>query len=145
MKKRQGGFLIARIHYLAGRILAKKLKEYELQEINPGQGRILFALWQKDNISIQELSKKTSLGKSTLTHMLDRLEKDGFIIRVPSADDRRMTMVRLTGKNKRLQTAYDRVSEDMTKLFYEGFETQEIEEFEEYLKRILDNLRRGHR
>src|SRR6266571_2376075 len=52
---REGGFLISRIHQLSGRILARKLKQYEVDEINPAQGRILFALWREDNISIQEL------------------------------------------------------------------------------------------
>ena len=76
--QRQGGFLIARIHQLAGRIFTRKLKEYNI-EINPAQGRMMFVLWREGEIPINELAKKTSLGKSTLTSMLDRLEASGFI------------------------------------------------------------------
>ena len=137
---REGGFLISRIHQLSGRILARKLKQYEVDEINPAQGRILFALWREDNISIQELSKNTSLGKSTLTSMLDRLEEAGQICRVPSGDDRRKIMIRLTEKNRRLRTIYDQVSVEMTELFYDGFSVEEIDRFEEYLRRILSTL-----
>lgn len=136
----EGGFLIAKIHQLSGRVLARKLKEHNLDEINPAQGRILFALWQSDEISIQELSKKTSLGKSTLTSMLDRLENAGYLTRVPSGKDRRKILIKLTEKDRQLQDIYLQVSKEMTELFYHEFTAKEIDEFEAYLKRIFDNL-----
>ncbi|SET19306.1 DNA-binding transcriptional regulator, MarR family [Natronincola peptidivorans] len=139
-KIRQGGYLISKIHQLAGRIFAKKLKEYNITEINPAQGRILFALWQNDNISIQELSKQTALGKSTLTRMLDRLEESGHLLRIYSSTDRRKVLVQLTEENKKMKTAYEKVSLDMTELFYKNFKTVEIEEFEAFLERIFNNL-----
>jgi DNA-binding MarR family transcriptional regulator len=138
--QKEGGFLIAKIHQLSGRILARKLKEYHLDEINPAQGRILFVLWQKEGISIQELAKKTSLGKSTLTSMLDRLEKAGYLTRVPSREDRRKILIKLTQKDKKLQDVYLQVSREMAGLFYHGFSEKEIDEFEAYLRRILDTL-----
>lgn len=140
MKLRKGGFLIANIHHLSGRILARKLKEYNLDEINPAQGRILFALWQKDGITIQELARKTSLGKSTLTSMLDRLEVAGYLIRVPSNEDRRKIIIKRTEKDRKLQDVYLQVSREMTSLFYRGFKAKEMDEFEACLSRILDNL-----
>ena len=141
MKKfREGGFLVAKIHQVSGRIFTRKLKEHQIDEINPAQGRILFALWQNDGISINELAKKTSLGKSTLTSMLDRLEESGYVIRIPSREDRRKILIQRTEKNKNLQDLYNQVSQEMTNLFYEGFSENEIDEFEQYLKRILHNL-----
>ena len=137
---REGGFLIAKIHQLAGRIFAKILKDYRLDEINPAQGRILFALWNQDGISIQELSKMTSLGKSTLTSMLDRLEDTGHLVRVPSKEDRRKIIVKLTEKDKKLQNAYMQISKEMTGLFYKGFTKKDIDHFEVYLRQILNNL-----
>ena len=139
-RQRQGGFLIAKIHQLSGRILARKLKEYNIGEINPAQGRILFVLWRSDCISIRELAKKTSLGKSTLTSMLDRLEESGYIIRIPSREDRRKILIKLTEKDNALRDLYIQVSGEMTELFYNGFSAGEIDEFEKYLKRILHNL-----
>ncbi|MFX1283489.1 MAG: MarR family winged helix-turn-helix transcriptional regulator [Promethearchaeota archaeon] len=139
-EQRAGGFLIAKIHQLAGRIFAKKLKQYQLTEINPAQGRILFPLWQKDGISIRELSKETLLGKSTLTTMLKRLEDEGHIQRIPSEKDRRKTLIKLTEKNQKLQEKYVQVSSEMNDLFYQGLSEQEKDEFDRYLERILENL-----
>jgi DNA-binding MarR family transcriptional regulator len=140
--QRQGGFLIAKIHQVSGRIFAKILKKAGISEINPAQGRILFALWNKDEIPITELARKTLLSKSTLTSMLDRLEKARFIIRVPSKKDRRTILIKRTEKDKRLESKYVQVSDEMTNLFYNGFTSEEIDTFEEYLKRILANLTR---
>jgi DNA-binding MarR family transcriptional regulator len=139
-KIRQGGFLVSKIHQLSGRIFSKKLKQFRITDLNPAQGRIMFALWQKDNIPIQELAKRTSLGKSTLTRMLDRLEETGHLVRVPAADDRRKILIQLTEENKKMKQAYEDVSQEMTRLYYEGFSDAEIDQFEAFLKRILGNL-----
>lgn len=140
MKQRsEGGFLIAKIHQLAGRIFAQKLKEHDI-EINPAQGRILFVLWQHDGIPIRELAQKTSLGKSTLTSMLDRLEDAGYVRRVPSREDRRKILIERTQKDRDLQDVYNQVSQEMTDLFYTGFPEQEIAAFESQLQRIFENL-----
>jgi DNA-binding MarR family transcriptional regulator len=137
--RREGGFLISKIHRLSGRVFAKKLREYQV-EINPAQGRIMFVLWQKDGISISELAKKTSLGKSTLTSMLDRLEEMGYVTRIRSEEDRRSVLVKRTDKDESWQEVYAQVSQYMGRLYYDGFSESEIDEFEQYLRRLVDNL-----
>ncbi len=139
IQRREGGFLISKIHYLGRRIFNQMLKREEL-DVNPGQGRILYVLWQNDEIPINELAKQTALGKSTLTTMLDRLETEGHLVRVPSKDDRRIILIKLTEKNKALHKKYRRVSQEMTELFYRDFTTKEIDTFEAFLVRILKNL-----
>lgn len=139
-RQREGGFLIAKVHQVGGRIFARKLKEHGVEEINPAQGRILFALWREDEIPISELAKRTSLEKSTLTAMLDRLEASGFLERVRSEEDRRVILVRRAEKDKAWEKVYVEVSQDMTRLFYTGFSEPEIDGFEGCLRQILANL-----
>jgi DNA-binding MarR family transcriptional regulator len=135
----EGGFLIAKIHQLSGRIFSKILKKKKF-DINPSQGRILFALWREDKISIQELANRTLLGKSTLTSMLDRLEELGYLIRIPSENDRRKILITLTKKNDELRNKYLQVSNEMIKIFYRNFTSDDITKFESVLKRLLENL-----
>jgi DNA-binding MarR family transcriptional regulator len=139
-EQRQGGFLIAKIHQLSSRIFSKILKEHNINEINPAQGRILFVLWEHDEIPISELSVKTQLEKSTLTAMLDRLEHDGFIKRIASKDDRRKIIIKRTEKDKSFQQVYYQISDEMATRFYKDFSEKDIDRFEGYLQRILDNL-----
>ncbi len=139
--KSKGGFLIAKIHQISGRIFAKILKEEGI-ELNPAQGRIMFVLWEQDCISIQELAAKSSLSKTTLTSMLDRLEKMGYIQRDPSQDDRREILIKLTDKDKSLRDKYQQVSEKMTELFYNGLSIDEIIGFEKTLNQLYENLKK---
>ncbi|MCX7709276.1 MAG: MarR family transcriptional regulator [Clostridia bacterium] len=136
----QGGFYISKIHQISERIFAKKLKQYNIEEINPAQGRILFFLWQHDGISIQEVSRITSLEKSTLTSMLDRLEAAGHIRREPSREDRRKILIRVLNKDSKIKEVYEKVLHEIADLFYQGFKKEETADFENYLKRIFSNL-----
>jgi len=136
---RQGGFLISQIHRLSARVFGRMLRAHGI-EINPAQGRILFVLWREDGIPIHELVRRTSLGKSALTSMLDRLEGTGYVVRERSEDDRRVILVRRTAKDRAAQAAYERVSKEMAELYYAGLTAKEIDSFERTLERILGNL-----
>ncbi len=137
--QRQAGFLMAKIRQVSGRVFERILKDYNI-EINSAQGRIMFALWQADGISISELVKKTQLKKSTLTSMLDRLENMGYVKRQRSKKDRRKILIKRTNKDKNLESRYVELSQEITKLYYKGFSKTEVDRFENDLVRILDNL-----
>jgi DNA-binding MarR family transcriptional regulator len=139
MSQREGGFLITQIHHLGRRVFTELLKKHDMQ-IGPGQGRILFALWQQDNVPINVLTKRTLLRKSTLSELLDNLETAGYVKRIQSEEDRRKTLIQLTEKTRKLQSTYFKLSADMTDIFYRGFTPEEIDELESYLHRILENL-----
>jgi len=143
ISKTNGGFLISQIKQVAGRAFEKILAESGIDEFNGAQGRILYVLWQTDDIPIVELSKKTGLAKTTLTSMLDRMENSGLIKRGYSKSDRRQIMITLTEKAGSLRTEYDKVSATMNEMFYMNFQDEEIELFESYLIRILNNLSKG--
>lgn len=136
----EGGMLISQVHQLAGRVFARKLRDHGLDAINPAQGRILFALWKGDGISIRELASRTKLQKSTLTSMLDRLEQDGLIERKPSREDRRVIFIYLAQDHEVIRDLFLQVSYEMIDLFYAGFSSEEIEDFENHLRRIIINL-----
>ncbi len=139
MKQRQGGFLIAKIHQTAGRVFARMLRERGVQ-VNPAQGRVLFVLWEEGPMTIHALAKRSGLVKSTLTSTLDRLEAQGQVVRVPSGEDRRKTIIELAPKNHAMHKLYDQVSKEMVGVFYRGFAPSEITTFEGRLERILQNL-----
>ena len=139
-KLREGGFLITKIRQLMLQVFNKLLDNYKISEITAAQGRVMFPLWQNDNISFQALKIKTMLSKATLSYMLDKLEEAGHIERVRSEQDKRTIYIKLTKKNRELQDKYVQVSKEMGNLFYKGLSEKEIDELESYLRRILDNL-----
>lgn len=140
IEKTNGGFLISKIKQIQGRVFEKMLAEHGISEFNGAQGRILFVLWERDDIPIIELSRETGLAKTTLTSMLDRLEKSGHILRTFDPNDRRAVRIRLTEKARGLREKYDDVSAEMSEVFYGGFGDEEILAFEGSLGKVLENL-----
>ena len=139
----KGGFLISRVKRVGSRRFDKLLAESGIDAFNGAQGRILYVLWQGDDIPISALSAQTGLANTTLTSMLDRMEQSGLVQRVPARNDRRKINILLTDKAKALQGDYERISQEMNELYYIGFTEAEICQFEGYLLRILDNLEGG--
>lgn len=140
MIKTNGGFLITKIKQIQGRVFERLLSENGISEFNGAQGRILYVLWEKDDIPIRELSEKTGLAKTTLTSMLDRLEMSGHIERAFDSSDRRTVHIRLTKSARSLQKKYNEVSAKMSEIFYGGFTDDEILAFENTLGKVLENL-----
>lgn len=134
------GVYIAKIKLLQERIFGHVLVENGIEVFNSPQSRILFTLWIEDNITISELSKKTGLAKTTLTSMLDRLEAQGHLKRILSSEDRRAIRIVLTDKARSLEEPYINARIAMKKINFKGFSSEEIEDFENKLIKILNNL-----
>jgi len=137
----EGGTLISQIHQVCQRVWYAVLSRNGLEDLAGARGRVIFALWNEDNIPIKKLVEKTSLDKATLTGIIDRLERDGFVKRIPSQKDKRITLISRTGKDEIFKEKVPQVSDQQNELFYKGFSTREIEDFENYLKRILENCK----
>ncbi|HRY54537.1 MAG TPA: MarR family transcriptional regulator [Spirochaetia bacterium] len=141
-----GGFLLAKVHQVSGRVFARLLREAGDFPINPAQGRILFALWRAGRpLPMGELAAETALEPSTLTSMLDRLEAAGLARRSPSPSDRRVVLVERGEADRALEERYAELSARMTGLFYGDLGEAEVAAFEASLERILANLEKAER
>ena len=135
-----GGFLVSKIKQLSDRIFERILARHGIDAFNGAQGRILYVLWQEDGVPIKTISEKCGLAITSLTIMLERMEKQGLIRRVQSDDDKRKTLLYLTEIAKSLRDEAEIVSRQMNDVFYKGFNSDEIEQFEAYLDRVRNNL-----
>ena len=138
--KTNGGFLISKIKQLGDRIFERILSRKNIDAFNGPQGRILYVLWQEDSIPIKTLSDRSGLAITSLTTMLERMEKQHLIRRVQDTQDKRRTLLCLTEQARSLKQDYDSVSEQMAQIYYHGFTEEEIIRFEEYLDRVRINL-----
>ena len=134
-----GGFYITQIKQLQSRIFERLLLENDIA-ISSGQGRILFILWKNDNLTVTEISQKTSLAKNTVSIVVDGMVQKGILERNINPQNRRQTIISLTEYAKSMKEKYEEVSQEMNTLFYQGFSDKERNEFESYLARILDTL-----
>lgn len=138
--KTYGGFLMSQIRHLSERVWDRMLKECGVDVFNGAQGRILYVLWEHGTITITQIGSLTSLAKTTLTSMLDRMEAGGLIERIPDPQNRRQILISVTERAKEYRKKYDWISDRMSEVFYGGFSAAEIEDFEGKLRRIVRNL-----
>lgn len=109
-------------------------------EISPGQLVVLYSLFMKDNISISELSKNVLLDNSTLTGLIDRLEKASFVMRIDTPNDRRSYQIILTEKAKSHKATILQLMKQIESKMLEGSSEAEIFMFRSILQRILINF-----
>lgn len=65
---------------------------------------VLLVLWQQDKITVNALAEQLFLDSGTLTPLLKRLEKHGYLARKRDGDDERRVIVTLTETGKNLET-----------------------------------------
>ena len=76
-------------------------------DLTPSQIKSLFAFEKDDQeYPIGELGRNARVKSSTMTDMIDRLEKDGIAERVRDDGDRRVVKVRLTDKGKKIKRQF---------------------------------------
>lgn len=131
---------MSQIRHLSGRVWEKLLKDCGIDVFNGAQGRILYVLWENEQLTITEIGRLTSLAKTTLTSMLDRMEAGGLIERIPDKRNRRQIFISVTEKAKEYREKYDWISDKASEIFYNGFTDTEITDFENQLRRIIKNL-----
>lgn len=85
---------VARIHSVAQQHSPQRQGSFR------GQGRIIFLLAKNEGISQRQLADLAQIKPSSLTQLLERLEKDQLIDRRRDKDDRRIIRVWLTAKGK---------------------------------------------
>lgn len=140
MKKHFGGTLISQVKQLQDRAFNKILKEEGIYEFNGQQGRILFALWKNEKLSLIELSRKTSLAKTTLSAMVERMKNEGLLIIEGSKEDKRSLVIYLSDKTLSLEGKINRATKKISDIFYKDFSEEEANELDRLLGKVKENL-----
>lgn len=73
---------------------------------------VLMALWEKENITITQLAKRTGLSKATMTPLLKRLEQKEFIQRLTLSDNERQKIITLTQTGRALSKQSEAVTQE---------------------------------
>ena len=118
----------------------KKLLDERRLGITPGQMIVLYTLYKKDGASITDLSKRCYLDNSTLTGLMDRLERLQLVSRVDVPGDRRAFSIFLTPQALAMREQVFAVMDKVAEIMLEGCSEQEIAAFEKVLRNIFAKL-----
>lgn len=115
-------------------------KSFEEVGITMPQGLVIATLITHGEMKISELGNKINLSNSTISGIVDRLEKQGLVARMRSSEDRRIVYVKVTPKFKEMHKGFHQKAEaSFEGLLSQGTpeELEQILEGMQALKRIL--------
>jgi DNA-binding MarR family transcriptional regulator len=89
-------------------------------------------------LSPSELARRAGMHPATMTGILDRLERSGWVTRERDPDDRRAVRVRAPRKrNAELMRLYSGMSRSMNRILA-GYDDSELELIADFLRRTAD-------
>ncbi len=102
--------------------------------------RVLAALRERDGRRMGDLSATTSIEVSTLTRLVDQMEKKGLVTRRRDPDDARAVALFVTVAGKRLTRRILPIAERYEQVALKGFDAKEAEALREALRRLYANM-----
>jgi DNA-binding MarR family transcriptional regulator len=125
-------FLISKVYQKLIHNLQKAFSKSGI-EVTPIQVMLLFFLQKNDGSSLTQISQGLMLENPTVTGLIDRLEKSGYVKRSDHPDDRRVYLVYLTKKGNMIAKRGLPIVKKLNEQIKKGYSEEEIESFKKVL------------
>lgn len=86
------------------------------------------------------IAERLNIDRPTISGIIERLEKQGWVYRVNNPEDRRSYIIMLTNKAKLIMSKLDELSSLTMEQALKGFAEEEISQLKQYLHRIINNF-----
>ena len=126
---------ICRLHYARMHALLEELGLYR------GQPPVLFALWEQEGATHSELAARLHVRPATITKMIKRMEKAGFVERRSDPEDERVSRVYLTNEGRAIRTRVEQVWRTLEEETFREFNAKDRELLRRFFLKIRENLK----
>lgn len=129
--------LISKIHEKGNRFIIEELKNNGTEGLVPSHGDILVCLYKNSKMTMKDIANCIHRTKPTVTVLVDKLEKLGYLKREVSNEDSRCTNIVLTQKGEDFQTTFEKISKNLNEMLYKNLSPEESELMEKLLRKVL--------
>jgi len=105
-----------------------------------GQPYVLKVLWEEEGLTHSELARRLHVQPATVTNIITRMEKAGFVERRSDEKDQRVSRVYLTDKGREIQGQVKQIWREFEAQVFAGFSAKERAALQQFFVRIRDNL-----
>lgn len=134
-------WLISSIRNKSNDFLRDKIKEENLKNLNTSHSALLSVLYSSGYVlPLQEVVKRLGRSKSTVTEMVKSAERAGYIEKIEDSEDKRALLIKLTGKAISIEENFNRISGELIKKTYEGFNDVEKAALINLLEKVYRNF-----
>ena len=131
---------MSRIREQANKLIVRELRQRGVEGIVPSHGEIMVHLFAAEECAMQNLAKQINRTKPTVTVLIEKLVACGYVVKEKSAEDNRVTLIKLTAKGWELKPIFEVISAKMNAIVYQGLCEEEAEMLEKVLTQINGNL-----
>ena len=131
-------YLISRATLVATSVLRQELASAGAGSIRPAYLGVLLSLWDEDDLRSSALGRRAGLEPSSMTGLLDRMERDGLIRRDADPEDRRAQRIRLTPTGREIEPVVREVVDQMMTKVTGGLTDEELDVTKGALRKLLD-------
>lgn len=107
-----------------------------LYDITPVQYGVMNCLWREQMLSPKEIAEQLMIENSTISGVLERMEKKKLISRNISMEDRRFVQVELTERGRKLEMPVLNEVERFNREVYASMTKEEEENLKALLKKL---------
>ena len=100
---------------------------------------VMKCLWEKDSQSLTELANEIGLEASSMTGLIDRMEKATLVKRRSDPRDRRVWRIQLTTKGKTVQPVIAGIMEDSYETLTNGISASDLSATKRGLVKFIEN------
>ncbi len=141
--------LEGKLSYVLGRV-SRVYRDFASELLAPtglhlGQNRLLQALWRSDGLSQSELAEHMQAQLPTITRMVGRMEKTGFVERRPSPTDARTSQVFLTDRGREAKAPVNAFWAELEGHVTTGLSPAERRELQRLLWKVYGNVTEARR
>lgn len=140
MNTRDAISLISKIREKSNKLIETEMSQNGIEGIVTSHGDIIYALFKNERMTMAEIANKIGRDKSTVTALIDKLVKLGYVIKERDTQDTRVVYVTLTQKGYELEPIFEAVSAKLLEVFYLGISEEEKEELTKILNKIYSNF-----
>ena len=133
------GMLIGQVHRLSTKRFVQNSHMHGL-EISLDQWLVLGPIWKHDGISQKDIAEYCGKDKTSITKIIDTLEKKNLVVRVIDQLDHRVKRVVLSQKGRELFLSALPVMAQTRDELRSGISDKEIEALKTILNKIYNNL-----
>lgn len=133
-------FLMRRINEKANKFLVNKLAKIGLPGLAPSHGDVIANLFKYKEITMSRLSNVIYRDPSTVTALVSKLKRMGYVQTRKDSADTRVTYVSLTDEGKALEPYFQRISLELYRLEYQGLTQEEKKTLHALLSKIHANF-----
>lgn len=112
-------------------------------DITPVQAMIIMGVYNNESLCQKDIEQFVTCNKSTLSSVLDTMEKNGLIMRIEDKYDSRKKIISLTDKSNDIAKVLEKDCGYMDDLLTAGLSQDELEIFNSVIDKMINNLERN--